>query len=142
MEDQETLDARAGVRHFPGLLEDLVDDLLAIGVMAACVIIRGIFFTIDNLLGVIQLVVPASTNLICNGTRLFTFIEPTKRTEDKKIYECSHSSLKIKDYSALRFYLIILNEENRRIFDLFQIKSGTGSRKPQIYDIYPRTCRE
>ena len=64
MEDEEALKTCALVGQLTDAVKDQVDDLLANGVVASGVVVGGIFLTGDQLLGVEQLAVGASTNLI------------------------------------------------------------------------------
>ena len=64
VEDEEALEARAVVRHTPDLVEHLVDELLADGVVATSVVVRGILLASDHLLRVEEGAVGAGADLV------------------------------------------------------------------------------
>ena len=64
MEDEETLEPSAHVRQLPHPVQHQVHDLLADGVVAPGVVVGGVLLTRDQLLGVEQLTVRPSSNLI------------------------------------------------------------------------------
>ena len=64
MEDEESLEPGALVRQLPHPVQHQVDDLLANGVVAASVIVGGVLFARNQLLGMEQLAVGAGTNFI------------------------------------------------------------------------------
>ncbi len=64
MEDEEPLETSALVSQFPQSVQDQVDDLFPNGVVASGVIVGSIFLAGDELLGVEQLAVGTSTDLI------------------------------------------------------------------------------
>lgn len=64
MEDEETLKTTAHIGYLADSVQYKVDDLLAQGVVAARVIIRGVFLAGDQLLGVEQLMVRSRTHFV------------------------------------------------------------------------------
>ena len=64
MEDEETLEPSAHVRQLPHPVQHQVHDLLADGVVAPGVVVGGVLLARDQLLGVEQLTVRPSSNLI------------------------------------------------------------------------------
>merc|ERR1719326_296888 len=62
--DKETLQTSAVVREFAYSVKDEVDNFLANGVVTTGVVIGGVFFARDQLLGVVQLAVGTSADLI------------------------------------------------------------------------------
>ena len=64
VEDDEALEARAVVGELADAVEDEVDDLLADGVVAARVVVRGVLLARDQLLRVVQLAVRARAHLV------------------------------------------------------------------------------
>ena len=64
MENQKTLESTALVGQFADTVQNEVDDLLANGVVAASVIVGGVLFARNQLLGMEQLAVGAGTNFI------------------------------------------------------------------------------
>lgn len=64
VEDEETLETRAVVGDVADLVEDLVDELLADGVVATSVVVRGILLAGDHLLGVEEGAVGAGADLV------------------------------------------------------------------------------
>lgn len=66
MEDEETLKASAVVGGTADLVEDLVDHLLADGVVTTGVVVRGILLASDHVLGVEEAAVGTSADLIDN----------------------------------------------------------------------------
>jgi hypothetical protein len=64
VEDEEALEPRAVVRDTPDLVEHLVDELLADGVVATSVVVRGILLAGDHLLGVEEGAVGAGADLV------------------------------------------------------------------------------
>ena len=64
VEDEEALQARAVVRNTPNLVEHLVDELFADGVVAASVVVRGILLAGDHLLGMEEAAVGAGADLV------------------------------------------------------------------------------
>merc|ERR1711871_1155858 len=67
VEDEETLEARAVVGQLPDAVEHQVNDLLAHGVVATSVVVGSVFLAGDQLLGVVQLAVGASADLVDHG---------------------------------------------------------------------------
>ena len=55
VEDEEALETGAVVGELSDSVEDIVDDLLADGVVATSVVVGRIFFASDELLGVVEL---------------------------------------------------------------------------------------
>lgn len=66
VEHQEALKARAVVRDAANFVQDLIDELLAHGIVASSIIVRGILFASDHVLRVEELAVRASTDLVDN----------------------------------------------------------------------------
>lgn len=64
MEDEETLKASAVVGGTADLVEDLVDHLLAYGVVATGVVVRGILTAGDHVLGVEKAAVGTGADLV------------------------------------------------------------------------------
>ena len=64
VEDEETLEPGALVRKLPHPVENQVDDLLPDGVVAASVVVGGVLLPRDQLLGVEQLPIGSSTDLV------------------------------------------------------------------------------
>lgn len=64
MENQEALEAGAAVSDAANLVEDAVDQLLANGVVATGVVVRGILLASNHVLGVEQASVWAGPDLI------------------------------------------------------------------------------
>ena len=64
MEDEEALQAGALVSQFTDLLLDVIDHFLADGVVTTSVVVGGVLLASDQLLGVEQLAVGASADLI------------------------------------------------------------------------------
>ena len=64
MEDQESLKTSALISKFSDSVKDDIDQLLSDGVVTTGVVVSGIFFTSDELFGVEQLSVCASSDLI------------------------------------------------------------------------------
>ena len=64
VEDKETLKTSTAVCNTTNLVEDLVDELLADGVVATSVVVGRIFLASDHLLGVEEGAVGASADLI------------------------------------------------------------------------------
>merc|ERR1711871_814289 len=67
VEDEEALEARAVVSQLPDAVEHQVNDLLADRVVATSVVVGGVFLAGDQLLGVVQLAVRASADLVNHG---------------------------------------------------------------------------
>ena len=66
MENQETLETSAGIGHAADLIQNLVNHLLADGVVATSVVVRGILLASDHLLGVEERAVSTGADLIDN----------------------------------------------------------------------------
>ena len=64
VEDQEALKTSALIRQFADAVKHKVDNLLANGVVATSIVVGGIFLASDELLGVEQLSVGSSADLI------------------------------------------------------------------------------
>lgn len=64
VEDEEALETRAVVCNSSDLVENLVDQLLADGVVTTGVVVRGILLASDHLLGVEQAAVGAGADLV------------------------------------------------------------------------------
>lgn len=64
VEDEEALEARAVVGDATDLIEDLVNELLSDGVVAAGIVVRGILLAGDQVLGVEQGAVGAGADLV------------------------------------------------------------------------------
>jgi hypothetical protein len=64
VEDQEALEAGTGVGNTANLVKNLVNHLLADGVVATGVVVRGILLASDHLLGVEERAVGTSADLI------------------------------------------------------------------------------
>merc|ERR1719261_457338 len=64
VEDEEALEASAVVRKLADAVEDEVDDLLANRVVATRVVVGSVLLARDDLLGVVQLAVGTSTDLV------------------------------------------------------------------------------
>lgn len=64
MEDEETLKTGAVVCDTTNLVQDLINELLAHGVMTTCVVVRGILFASDHVLGMEKLTVGTSADLV------------------------------------------------------------------------------
>ena len=64
MEDEESLKPRAGFCQLPDPVEDEVHDLLADGVVAPGVVVGGVLLASNKLLGMEQLAIGSSSNLI------------------------------------------------------------------------------
>lgn len=64
VEDQETLETSAAIGNAADAVQDLVDQLLADGVVATSVVVGGILLAGDHLLGVEQRAVGTSADLI------------------------------------------------------------------------------
>ena len=75
VEDEEALQTGALVSQLTDSVEDEVDDLLADGVVAAGVVVGGILLASDELLGVEQLAVGASADLICRKDKLIMWLQ-------------------------------------------------------------------
>jgi len=67
VEDHEALETSAVVRELADAVQNKVHDLLANGVVAASVVVGGIFLAGDELLGVVQLAVSSSADLVTNA---------------------------------------------------------------------------
>lgn len=67
VEDQESLETGTLVSQFSESVEDEIDDLLSDGVVSTSVVVGGIFFAGDQLLGVEQLSVGSSSDLVNDG---------------------------------------------------------------------------
>ena len=100
MEHQESLESSASICHFPDPVHNKVHDLLANGVEAPGVIVGGVLLTTDHLLGVEQLSVGSSPDLVNNGgfqvkedrsRNMFT--RSSLREEGGETVICSSSSL-------------------------------------------------
>ena len=65
MEDEEALESGTLVSQLPDPVQNEVDDLLADGVMAARVVVGGVFLPRDQLLRVEQLTIDPIANLVC-----------------------------------------------------------------------------
>ena len=64
VEDEEALQTRAVVCNMPDLVEHLINELLAHGVVPTSVVVRSVLLTRDHLLGVEKAAVGASANLV------------------------------------------------------------------------------
>ena len=64
MEDEESLETGTLVSQLPDSVQDEVDDFLSDGVVTTGVVVGGILLTGDQLLGVEELTVGASPDLI------------------------------------------------------------------------------
>jgi hypothetical protein len=64
MEDQEPLKTTAVVGHTSNLVENLVDEFFAHGVMASSIVVGGILFPRDHLLRMEQASVGACADLV------------------------------------------------------------------------------
>ena len=64
VEDQETLESCTLVSQFPDTVQDKVHNFFANGVMSTSVVVGSIFLSSDQLLGMEQLSVSASTDFI------------------------------------------------------------------------------
>lgn len=64
VEHQETLQTGAVVRDTANLVENLIDEFLAHGVVASSVVIRGILFSCDHMLGMEELAVRTGADLV------------------------------------------------------------------------------
>ena len=64
VENEETLQTRAVVGDTSNLIQDLVDKLLANGVVTTSIVVRGIFLSGDHVLGVEQRAVGAGADLV------------------------------------------------------------------------------
>lgn len=64
VEDEEALQANAVVGNAADLVENLIDKLLANGVMATSVVVRGILLAGDHVLGVEEAAVGAGADLV------------------------------------------------------------------------------
>ena len=69
VEDEKTLKTSALVSKLSDPVKDEVNDLLANGVVATGIVVSSILLASDELLGVEQLTVGASTHFICKGQR-------------------------------------------------------------------------
>jgi len=67
VEDHESLHTGTVVGELADAIEDEVDDLLSNGVVTTGVVIRGILLSGDQLLGVVQLAVGTSADLVHNS---------------------------------------------------------------------------
>ena len=67
MEDEEALKAGAVVGNLADAVEDLVDDLLANGVVTAGVVVGCVLLSGNYLFGVVQLTVGAGADLVTDG---------------------------------------------------------------------------
>jgi len=67
MEDQESLKPGALIRQFPDPVQHQVHDLLADGVVAPGVVVGGVLLARNELLGVKELAVDASPDLVNDG---------------------------------------------------------------------------
>ena len=70
VEDQETLKTSALISQLPDPVQDQVNDFLSNGVVTTGIVVGGIFLASDQLLGVEQLAVGASTDLICRNKKI------------------------------------------------------------------------
>ena len=70
MEDEEALQTGALVSQLADLVENHVDDLLADGVVASGIVIGGVLLACHQLVGVEQVFVVATADLICNDMEL------------------------------------------------------------------------
>jgi hypothetical protein len=66
VEDHEALETSAVISKLADSIKDQVNNLFANGVVTTGVVISGIFLSRDNLLGVVQLAVGASADLVTN----------------------------------------------------------------------------
>ena len=67
MEDHETLETGAVICELSDAVKHKIDNLFANGVVTTGVVIGGVLLTRDQLLGVIQLAVSASADLVTNS---------------------------------------------------------------------------
>ena len=67
VEDEETLEAGAVVGELADAVEDVVDELLAYGVVSAGVVVGGVLLAADYLLGVVELPVGPGPYLVADG---------------------------------------------------------------------------
>jgi len=66
VEDKESLEPSAVVGKLADSVEDVIDDFLSDGVMSTSVVVRGILFSTDDLLGVVKLTVSSGSDLVAN----------------------------------------------------------------------------
>ncbi len=67
VEDEESLESRAVVAHLADLVHDVVNDVLADGVVTTCVVVGRIFLAVDDGLGVVELAVGAGADGVAHG---------------------------------------------------------------------------
>jgi hypothetical protein len=67
MENQESLESSALICELSDAVQDQIDQLLSDGVMTTGVVVSGILFASDQLLGVEQLAVSSGADLIYNS---------------------------------------------------------------------------
>jgi hypothetical protein len=77
VEHQETLETTAVVGHAADLVENLVDQLLANGVVATRIVVGSVFFASDHVLGVEKSTVGSSADLV-NNIRLQVAIDRSR----------------------------------------------------------------
>ena len=64
MEDEESLESSAHIGQLPDPVKNQVNNLLADGVVAPGVVVGGVLLASDQLLGVKQLTIGSSSNLV------------------------------------------------------------------------------
>ena len=69
MEEKKSLKSRTLVSQFPDPVQNQIHDLLADGVVAPGVVVGGVLLAIDQLLGVVELLVGSNSGLV-NDSRL------------------------------------------------------------------------
>ena len=67
MEDQESLKTSTLISQLTNTIQNKVDNLLANGVVAPCVVVGGVLFASHQLLGMEQLPVDTSPDLVNDG---------------------------------------------------------------------------
>ncbi|PSN35672.1 hypothetical protein C0J52_24372 [Blattella germanica] len=78
VENEETLKASALIGEFANTVQHQVDNFLADGVVATCVVVGGIFLSCDELFGVEQLSVCAGSYFICKNINARVNIQRSK----------------------------------------------------------------
>jgi hypothetical protein len=64
VKDKESLQAGAVISHLADAIKDQVNNLLARGVVSAGVVVGSIFLSVDDLLGVIEVLVLSGTDFV------------------------------------------------------------------------------
>ena len=64
MENQESLKTGTLISQLPNSVENKIDNFLTNGIVTSCIVVGGVFLAGDELFGVEQLSVGASSNLI------------------------------------------------------------------------------